>query len=67
MIVQYLLLVISLLTIKTQSGWMFCWATCSKNSCSNTTFDKCTGCPTGLAKDTNTLTTKFVAPIYTNL
>lgn len=67
MILQYILLVISLLIIQTQSGWMFCWATCSKNSCSDTKFDKCTGCPTGLAKDTATVTTSCVAPIYTNL
>ncbi len=29
---------------------MFCSATCSKNSCADTNFDKCYGCPTGLAK-----------------
>ncbi len=46
---------------------MFCSATCSKNSCSDITFNKCTGCPTGLAKETNAVATKCVAPVYNNL
>ena len=45
---------------------MFCWATCSKNSCSDTTFDKCWACPTGLQKDTSSMTTSCVAGVYNN-
>ncbi len=44
---------------------MFCWSTCSKNSCSDTKFDKCWACPTGLQKDSPlSPVTSCVAAVY---